>query len=728
MFLNLLKPFGNRKFLPIGLVLFYLPSAQAENETLRSTDTPVEITVNIEETKKASPLKNKASTIKIAEDALITRPGSTSGSLVELMAATIPSVVRGGFGKIYLRGAESRIQYQINGFEIPESASNDLGEIAITRNLESIETTEGALPAEYGGRATALVQLKTKSPSNPSNQTIDLNYGSFNSFDGALTTSGTTKDRSLNYYLAAGYLTSERGLDTPQPVSLTNQKAGGRDIVHDRSVRDDQLLSLSWKSNQVDHFNLLMTRDQSFHQIPNYPASFLATDPFFQPSFTDQFGNSGGFNYTPATTDDSQRETHHFVGLSWKHTTETGAAFSLQGSWKISRVEVHPDLANDLAALALIPNSNPSSFSEDKTTQGSVLLAEWVQPVTESHTYKLGSQLKFNQSTGTLAVTVQDPANPPALITSREDGLNTAWYESLFIQDEFKISEKILINAGFRFDSFQYSLAGSSSREQLLQPRFLINYVLTDKIKVHGYYGKLFQPAAVENLHDTFTAIGGGSLVPYDIKPEKDDYFEVGLEHLFLNQTFRWTIYDREATDLLDDAQLLNTSLSQPFNYARGYERGIELAVHGPLSDHIDHYLNYAYASGKGQGLSGGLFAFQNGTNSTADYRTLDHTQLNTANAGLTWHHDSEWKSLELLYGSGLPTGPNNSSFLPEHLTLNVCWGNEWNSAWLRSKIKISADVINVFDQSFPIFVANGFNGSYYSAGRTFAIHFKEEL
>jgi hypothetical protein len=49
--------------------------------------------------------------------------------------------------------------------------------------------------------------------------------------------------------------------------------------------------------------------------------------------------------------------------------------------------------------------------------------------------------------------------------------------------------------------------------------------------------------------------------------------------------------------------------------------------------------------------------------------------------------------------------------------------GDTW---W--EKFKLSGDMLNAFDNAYPITIANGYNGSHYAAGREFFIRLTKEL
>ena len=179
---------------------------------------------------------------------------------------------------------------------------------------------------------------------------------------------------------------------------------------------------------------------------------------------------------------------------------------------------------------------------------------------------------------------------------------------------------------------------------------------------------------------------------------------------------------------MLDDTQLLNTSISQPFNFNHGYAYGVEFSAGGKISDDWSEYINYSYEIAKGQGISGGIFAFPPNTDPSGGYQFLDHVQVSTANAGVTYAKDRYYWTTQGLYGSGLRTGDSNSLSLPSHFSMDTTVGyNFAGDSWL-SKFKLSADVLNIFNNVYPVTIANGFNGSHYVAGREFFFHLTKEL
>ena len=256
-------------------------------------------------------------------------------------------------------------------------------------------------------------------------------------------------------------------------------------------------------------------------------------------------------------------------------------------------------------------------------------------------------------------------------------------------------------------------LVTQATTDSSLQPRIGLNYMVTETTKVHAFYGRLFQPSPVENLRDTVQKVSGlATLQKYDIKAEKDNYYEVGVaQQVTDSHVALINVYYKDATNMLDDAQLFNTSIAQPYNFAKGYAYGVEFSLKGDISSHWSDYVNYSYEIAKGKGLSGGTFVFQGTGNPPPDdqYTFLDHVQIQTANAGLTYKPGKLWWTTQALYGSGLRTDPSNGTSLPAHLTFDTTVGYAFTGGSWASRFRVSADILNLLDNPYPISVANGF-------------------
>jgi outer membrane cobalamin receptor len=690
-----------------------------------------EMVINVKAKKRVIETGESRSSVEITSEAIEAMPQSEQIKLPKLISSTMPGVVSGTFGQLFFRGNHANIQYQVDGVQLPDSPSNTFGDALTPRNIDHMEVITGGIPAEYGQRLAAVVNIVSKTGSETPGGTAELNYGSYNTFSPTATYGGSNSSGNVHYYVSANFNRTDRALDTPQPASQTplNQSQGGTDAIHDYGWGHNEFAKIDWIVDNDDKFSFIFFDSYAFYQIPNYPSSFqatTATDPnnFFSSVFVDQFGNGpGAFNYLPPNTDDNQGEENTYVEAVWKHTYSEKSFLQIAPYYKLSYIKVNNDPTNDLNPQAF---NNPSSFAEQRATNNWGLKGDYTWRIDDNNLFKAGVQLQASRAVGGISIQTSLATAP---FTDGEP--DTGFFESIYAQDDFTVG-KLTINGGVRVDATQFNFGpGSDSSDYAIQPRIGASYIFWDVTKLHVFYGKLFQPAPLENLRNAFTTVGGGQLSNYDIKAEKDDYVEAGIAQVLpFDHVAQINFYYKWATNMLDDQQLLNTSIAQPFNYAVGFAYGAEFSLKGNITEYLSDFFNYSYEIAQGEGISGGIFAFSaNQVPPNNVYLFLDHVQIHTANAGLTFKKSNWWITTQALLGSGLRTGPNNSLSLPVHFTMDFTIGHDFtvgDNWW--SKWKLSADIINIFNNVYPVTIANGFNGSHYSPGTEWFVHLVKEI
>ncbi|HEY5037749.1 MAG TPA: TonB-dependent receptor, partial [bacterium] len=497
--------------------------------------------------------------------------------------------------------------------------------------------------------------------------------------------------------------------------------------VHDQSNGSDQFAKFDWVADNSNKLVLIGFSENKSYQIPNYPASFDQNSPFFN-SYTDPYGN-GPFNYVPSGTNDTQSESNKYVEFAWKHSFGEDSSVQVSPFWKQSNVIFTNDPANDLLRTSLGP-STADSFAENRTSNNFGAQVDYTWHADDHNLIKAGAQALWTQSYGSSSIIFVDSTGggTPVTTTTSDDATDNGYQEGVYLQDDLTLAKWLVFNAGVRFDSTQFVFPDTTANDSLVEPRVGLNILPTETTKVHFFYGKLFMPAPPEDLRDTFNSLGQGQLTPYDIKAEKDDYFEAGIAQQVGDHLFSVNGYYKDATNMLDDTQLLNTAIAQPYNFAKGYAYGVDVSINGKIDNQWSDFANYSYEIAKGEGINGGIFAFPAGTVFSTDYQFLDHCQINTANGGLTYNPGDLWITAEGLFGGGLSTGPNNSLRLPSHFTMDATVGYAFKKESGLSGLKASLDVLNIFDNQYPIFIANGFNGNHYESGRQVLFHMTKEL
>jgi hypothetical protein len=715
------------------------------NVTLSEVGNNKELVINVKEKKNLVQISSSGSKKDINKEQIASSPLGDDVSLPKLLSSSSPGIIAGPFGQMFIRGNHANIQYQIDGVQLPESTSGAFGDAFSPRNIDHMEFITGGIPAEYGERMSAVVNIITKSGPEKFEGDADVSYGSYNTITPQATVGGSNSEGNIHYYTSIKYNQTSRGLDTPQPSSFSNQSQGGTDSTHNQSSGDEEFIRVDDVLDNTNKVTITAFNSTKIYQIPNFPGSFSPNDPsgYFQTGYTDQFGNqntsSPTFNYVPQYTNDNQTEQNSFLQLVWKKTLSDSSFLQIAPYYKRSALNIGNDLLNDLATApggsAPITGAQPDSFLLSRVTNNFGIKTDYTIRSDDKNLWKAGFQYQLSQSTtanmNIWAINTTNTTLTQALANPYNfSGFDNGQLAAIYVQDSYAMTPKLTWNLGLRLSGTTFQSSQISSQDGLIQPRIGVEYLITENTKIHAYYGKLFQPAPFENLREAFSTVGGGQPTPYDVLAEKDDYYEVGIsQQLAQSHTVSLIYYYKNATNMLDDTQLLNTAISQPYNFAQGYANGVELSLSGDITNNLSDFFNYSYEDARGEGISGGIFAFSTSTLPPNSYQFLDHIQLNTANAGLTFRQGQLWTTLQSLYGSGLRTGPNNGVSLPAHLSFDYTLGYKFLSSntWFEGA-HIAVDWLNVTNNVYPITIANGFNGSHYAAGTEFIVHIGKEF
>ena len=89
-----------------------------------------------------------------------------------------PGVVQDSYGQLHVRGDHANVQYRIDGVVIPEAISG-FGQSLQTRMAERVNILTGALPAQFGYRTAAVVDISTKAQPPGSSGRLGITSGSF---------------------------------------------------------------------------------------------------------------------------------------------------------------------------------------------------------------------------------------------------------------------------------------------------------------------------------------------------------------------------------------------------------------------------------------------------------------------------------------------------------------------------------------------------------------------
>jgi outer membrane receptor for ferrienterochelin and colicins len=622
-----------------------------------------------------------ATTYSMPEAFIVNLPGGANTELNQIVLQA-PGVAQDSFGQLHVRGDHGNIQYRLNNVILPEGLAV-FGQTLSPRLASDIQLITGALPAQYGLRTAGIIDITTKTGFQNGGE-ASIYGGSHGVVTPSVEYGGSWGKSSA--FGSLSYTGTDVGIESPD---------GSGTPLHDHS---DQYQAFGYFDHILDDSSrvsaVLGTSQQTF-QIPNIRG--------LQPQLG--LNVNGQTAFSSSNLNENQREGTTYGILTYLKTTEkfTGQASMFT---RYSELTYQPDELGELLfnGIAQAARKTDLSFgtqlegvynlSETHTLRGGVIIS------TDHTTSRTNSQVLLVDGAGA------EISNTPVTIAQNDTA--DAWTYSAYLQDAWKISDTVTLNYGLRFDQL-----AAFRRENQLSPRVNVVWTPIEGMTLHAGYARYFTPPPLELVASETVAafVGTTAQAPGTQndtpRSERANYFDVGVEQKFGNGlTLGVDAYDKEATNLLDEGQFGAPIILTPFNYAKGYARGVEFSgnyVHGPLSA----YANVAISQAKGRGIDSSQFNFNPAELAyiQTHYIYLDHDQTYTLSGGASYRFGSTRFSTDVIYGSGLrstPDGaPPNSGHLPGYTQVNLSVAHEF--ARPDGPLTLRADLINAFDEKYEI-------------------------
>ncbi len=599
-------------------------------------------------------------------------------------------------GVLHIRNEHANLQYRINGILLPDGVAG-FGQVLETSIVGNMAVLTGALPAQYGLRTAGLVDIQTRTgTANPSGE-VSVYGGSHGTFTSNLQYGGVTGN--TEYFFTGRFFESNLGIENP--TSAYN-------AIHDETQQEKFFSYVSTVLPNNSRWTMITGASDAHYQIPNSPG---LTPSFY---YTPSNGSPTLTTFDSSKLSENQIEQNYFGILAFQQSTAL-ADYQFSYFTRYSSLHYTPDVIGDLMFNGIATDLTRTSFLNGIQADGAFRVAP-------NHTLRAGIFASVEQT----AVTNKALAFPgsvdldgnatqstgiPLSITDQED--KTGFIAGAYIQDEWKITDKLTLNSGLRFDQmWQYVDANQ------LSPRIAAVYKPFDGTVFHAGYARYLTPppqavGAPENYALFAKTVAAAEVTPDTVPglkispslPERSHYFDAGVtQKLASGLEIGLDAYYKLARDLLDDGQFGQAYTLTAFNYAKAENEGLELKLKYS-KDSVLVYGNLAWARQAGLRFVSNQYlqAFSDYVYSLTNYIPTDHSQTLSASAGVSYPiWDDTKASMDFIYGSGLRNGDYNSTHLPGYTQFNLGLSHEFTLPdWKPFTVRF--DVVNLFDHIYEL-------------------------
>lgn len=688
--------------------------------TAASAVVVVEERANLVEAHASSHLDIDQSTIEKIPTAVQSR------GMENILLAT-PGFIQDENGRFHFRGSHGQVMYVVDGVPVTDQVQATFSNSMDPSQVESMEVITGGISAEFGGKPVAVVNLTSKSGLGSSHGfegDVSLGFARFNTSELGFSVRGGG-DKS-GYFVTGAASQSDRFLD---PVNFDN--------LHNHGDTSRLFSRFDWLLSDMDTLRVSISGGQTKRDVVNLASQELA-----------------GQNQRVENVDAN-------LSLGWTHL------FSATQSLDTSIFYRH-------STSRLMPTQDlPQGFSDggpdfpfwakqDRSLDNQGLVTAYTQK-NGDNTLKTGLQyvrypiherFAFAITDSTQVSGPGDPLYPytslgGASIFTFDDGIAPT-LASAFLQDDLKAGNWNL-SLGLRFDSYR----GRAFTQGQLQPRVGIAYTVpATGTLFRVIYDRLMitpenEGLALSTSQQVWTATSGLSTPVARLRAELQDSYLAGVEQQLgkvakVSLEYWW----KDSANAADNSQFLNTGVLFPIAAAKGKFHGLDLRLDVTPVNGWSGYLSVGTVRTIFYGPTVGGLDAASTANDTNPY-LIDHDQKLTLQLGLRYEHGGFYGQVIGRYDSGLEAGDpstvagnpdydfgipyvhrEHDSLVGDHYRIkprtvwNVSLGQEFKLAE-RKALKVSMDLLNVFDEKGLYNFLSIFGGTHVIPPRTLAARIK---
>ena len=361
-----------------------------------------------------------------------------------------------------MRNEHANVQFRINGIMLPDGVSG-FGTFLDTGSIGNMSLITGALPAQFGLRTSGVLDIQTRSDAFNNSGTVGVYGGTAANLHAELRIWRHSRPDPVFPHRAV--------LREQHRTGKSDAELGGDPRPHDAGAR----------------LCLCLDHSRSVHALhPHQPAPPTArfrfpTIPGLTPNFT-AFGIS---NFNSALLNENQFEQTYFKVAAWQRSIN-GADVQLSYFNRYSSVHFIPDPIGDIIFNGVASDVFRSDFANGVT-------GDIAYRLNEAHTLRAGFLLRTDktQVTNTDTLAPLDAAGNPidAPFTVVDPSSLVGYTAGLYLQDEWRLTNSLTLNAGIRFDQYWAYIS-----EYQFSPRISLTWKPFESTTFHAGYARTFTP------------------------------------------------------------------------------------------------------------------------------------------------------------------------------------------------------------------------------------------
>jgi len=643
----------------------------------------VQQNVTVEGTPEAANVDSTTTQTLITREDIADTPGANRTNSLAMITDFVPGAYM-THDMLHMRGGHE-LNWLIDGVSIPNTniASNVAPQID-PKDIDTVEVDRGSYNASLGDRTYGMFNVVPRSGfEGVRSGELVLSAGNFLQTNDQLHLSSHSD--KFAWYTS---LNADRSDDGLAPAIARP--------VHDATNGYGGFGSLIWNRDAADQFTLNGQLRTDYYQIPIDP------DP----------NDWENVFYPSSQLSDGEHETDSYLIASWQHTFNPDTVSQIAPFFHFNRANLQSN-----------PNDYPAATQAEETGNYAGLQAT-ISTVVKRNSISGGVYGYVQHENDAFGAVFNDGSSPP--ISPNPPNLTTAGVEELFVEDNYKATTWLTLNAGVRQTHFT-----GDRVENAIYPRVgaaiqipKLNWVF------RGFYGHFYQPPPVTKLNgDQVNILNQTSTDGFvTLFGERNEEHQFGVQIPFKGWLLDADTFENRGRNFLDHNNIGESSIFIPITVQGSLVQAWELTLRSPHlwrfgQAHLSYSNQIAQQIG---GITSGLVCVGPAVLPTdpcyvaPGYSSLDHDQRNTLNMGFNGNLPYRISgSFNVYYGSGFsngdqdPPSPYSGNYLPAHTTADLSLGKSFGENYT-----VSLTAVNVGNTRVLLDNSLTFGGFHYNDPR----------